>query len=825
MWLIDRFRNWLTGDRRQTQGQQQNPPTTINERGDREPTRASAEGNGPMSGNSSADPVTEDPVGAPVNASTERHAQGTEGGNAGPVAAEAPSEACSVVTHRHVLESALRQVIEERRNARGPARELRTQLKEVLDSLEDAARIARMSDVVQWLQDDVERFVAQCRSLNERADTLNRRLQRDRVTIAAVGRLRQGKSRFLKELTGLDDGVIPVSNRTACTGTTLVVRSGADSEEAEVLYYDEAELLENVIRPCCEELGIKPPRSVADALNLQVPDTASNDRTGRVRKHLREVIESLRRNRTLLGQQERIPVNSLARYAAIDQSGGHHHLIREIRFGVSVPFVRQPLLEIVDLPGMGDLRPDFAVRMLKTIAERSDLLVIIRMPKQTGDDWDELDSNVADTVAQALESLGMPVGGILPAAVVFAINLLHNGENQQLVEPFEAKARQKFSSVQPINCASRDAVQQFVADMLREATRDGLDVLSRRKLIEDTLAFATELKQWVEQNHKRVKGEVGGARAHDLFQKLKTAIGRCFDPLEREWHPERSGTVKLGDRVVECIEQVYTRMAEQVEAANTQSGDDGASSATSGLVPDNKVLLDWYYAGRGWTGVVEDAMQITRAELSKAFRSHLEEEFGSLLGLIKQQLSENLQSDELFGRLVAESDESVLSTLAERFEEAGASSLAGAVRDLIHRESTLGRDLYYLARQQMTPLDPLIPESVKRVVEFVESKPDEPQERAEAARVALISQAMQTLRMLRWRLLQACEQGDLQWLVFSVVDELWDALRFEEHSEKELHRVVSYFYEVLTGDTTRDAVRMFDDVGKRVEKLLQMVQA
>ncbi|GIW92564.1 MAG: hypothetical protein KatS3mg110_0605 [Pirellulaceae bacterium] len=736
-------------------------------------------------------------------------------------------------TARVLLEEALQQVIDYRKTLREPVQHLLLRLSETSRSLSNAIEwIGRASDTAQLLHSELERFQYQCDTLVKFAATVHKRLNRPRVTVVAVGRLRQGKSRFLQELTGLNEEVIPVSNRGACTGTTLVVATGeTGQDEAEVTYYTQSELLEYVIQPCCADLELSPPTSLQQVERLAVPDKCPSDRLDRVRQHLKDVINAVKRLPHLFGTTERIPITKLATYAAIDKSNGRHHLIREIRLTMPIPFLQKPLLEIVDLPGMGDLRPDYAVRMLKTVLEQADLVTVIRMPKHTGDDWDELDSNVTDTLAKAFP---ISDGQLLPAPIVFTINLLQDGANSHLSEHFFNKARGRFASMYSVNCANRAQVHQFVADLLRALPREGLDRILTGQLFRDIDQFATALKAWVIKNGKRARSELGGARLDELCKELQEGIGECLDALTRTWHPEFTGAT-LRDEIVACIERVYAGLAGHHEAPTNKScvTDTSPSPCLEDLLPSPESIRKAFHRLVGWPSTVQWAMHATRAELGKAFRSYFEKEFGSLFRKIREQLIHELLKIAYFQRLIGKQDNDSLSVLATRFREAGAITLADAIEHLDSRESTLGRELYYVARQQMTLIDPRNEKAVSTISKHVEAEEstfatrgtgaDLRMQQAHLARDALLSQALQTLRMLRWRLLHACEQGDLQWLVFSVLDELWDKLRFERSSERELRLVAGYYYEDLTGESTRDVVAAIEAVGQHADALLQAV--
>ena len=76
---------------------------------------------------------------------------------------------------------------------------------------------------------------------------LHNRFSRESVQIAFIGQARQGKSRFLQRISGLNDEIIPSSSATDCTGAISIIKNydGASTDcfEVELEYYSVLEFL------------------------------------------------------------------------------------------------------------------------------------------------------------------------------------------------------------------------------------------------------------------------------------------------------------------------------------------------------------------------------------------------------------------------------------------------------------------------------------------------------------------------------------------------------------------------------------------------------
>lgn len=76
---------------------------------------------------------------------------------------------------------------------------------------------------------------------------LHNRFSRENVQIAFIGQARQGKSRFLQRISGLNDEIIPSSSATDCTGAISIIKNYdgvlTDCFEVELEYYSVLEFI------------------------------------------------------------------------------------------------------------------------------------------------------------------------------------------------------------------------------------------------------------------------------------------------------------------------------------------------------------------------------------------------------------------------------------------------------------------------------------------------------------------------------------------------------------------------------------------------------
>lgn len=82
--------------------------------------------------------------------------------------------------------------------------------------------------------------------LLEELERLKSRFSRKALRIAFIGVERQGKSTFLKTITGLNDRVIPAYSGNSCTGAVSVIHYSDEPLKVDVEYFSEQEFLDTV---------------------------------------------------------------------------------------------------------------------------------------------------------------------------------------------------------------------------------------------------------------------------------------------------------------------------------------------------------------------------------------------------------------------------------------------------------------------------------------------------------------------------------------------------------------------------------------------------
>ena len=232
-----------------------------------------------------------------------------------------------------------------------------------------------------------------------------KRFDRDYISIATVGKERQGKSCFLQAVGNLDNLIIPAYNSTSCTGATSVIYNRPEmpegTVEAVIKFRKREKLLEIVkgyldaIDSEClhgrqldfDMLGTKSFKLTVDTLAVK-PGEADK---GVALNHLRRIIEHFGEIRDLYGQGDLVlrDKGQIAEYVAQNNGvklgdPGHRDYYKYLaveKADIYCPFYEDcGSLVLVDTIGLGDTQYGIEEAMLETVDKECDAAIVVTMP-------------------------------------------------------------------------------------------------------------------------------------------------------------------------------------------------------------------------------------------------------------------------------------------------------------------------------------------------------------------------------------------------------------------------------------------------------------
>ncbi|MBF2015275.1 MAG: dynamin family protein [Rivularia sp. T60_A2020_040] len=253
----------------------------------------------------------------------------------------------------------------------------------------DATSAQRLGEINFEVINQIDRLLGSLEKLLSRC-------HRSTINIAVVGYARQGKSRLLQSLTGLNHRIIPDGSEGYCTGTLskIVHQPGLSQAVAKVHFYSSNEFSKQVLAPYYETLGLGTKsitveefaRTPPPGLPLEKKNSEFDKaRYGHLRK---DYYSNIAKYRHLLASPSiEIAEQDIPLYVtqdSIDQSGNkivNYLAVKEVEISCSFPHEDIGQISLLDLPGLGDTNLIEAERLIKILSEEADFILFVRRPE------------------------------------------------------------------------------------------------------------------------------------------------------------------------------------------------------------------------------------------------------------------------------------------------------------------------------------------------------------------------------------------------------------------------------------------------------------
>lgn len=281
--------------------------------------------------------------------------------------------------------------------------------------------VDNMLDDLASQSSDNERLVYTCGKCRERIagfrNDLNKLIQevgvartrfnRDTINIGFAGTKGTGKSFLLQKLSGLTDNEVPSADGMPVTAVRCNIKNSSENK-AHVLFYDAQGFLENRVQPFCRELHINAPVTLEEFRRMQLPPSFESDKEEIYRQKLLDYQQALHEYEGLLtGTEQAIELADLRKYVSYtlpraDRPGGdpvHYYLaVSKVDINCTFPRTDVTSLQLIDLPGLGELDPSLESRHTDSFKDMVDLCLYVRRPSGTRMDWDQQAQKALDTL-------------------------------------------------------------------------------------------------------------------------------------------------------------------------------------------------------------------------------------------------------------------------------------------------------------------------------------------------------------------------------------------------------------------------------------------
>lgn len=479
-------------------------------------------------------------------------------------------------------------------------------------------------------------------------DRLTARLSRDSLNISFIGREGQGKSLVMKNISGLDNSVIPSSDGTSCTGAkSIITNVDSESVTAEITFYTGDEIvgilnnylhrLTNGKQHITKHWQI--PEIDVDAIQAEAEESEeATDDVAEMCDNLREYVEWYDQykndlDKVISVEKEQIEMY-VSHYSCIDPNKKYYkHLgVKLANIKARFPHSDVGRIVLVDTIGLGKTAIGVEDEMLKAVENDSDAIILITRPDakrySLGPDW-KLLKRIQERVSKAYTK----------EMLFWVMNRVEKGESNvtgvnELINQI-GKKDYAVAKALNVNCLSEDEV----------VNRLLIPVL------EHLSARITEVDKHLIEKINRL-----GEQLFNAFKGICTAsdcalANSANDDIKRRFFKRINSTIKKG--VLGQLRTLYLNEYEprrDIPCEELMEAVEVKLNNVLNCVPSKEQIIEFIeYGDANQVNVYESCTNLMRLSIIDDF-TQLNDVLEKLVEEMKMQVL-NIFTDDEYGRL------------------------------------------------------------------------------------------------------------------------------------------------------------------------------
>ena len=501
------------------------------------------------------------------------------------------------------------------------------------------------------ISEDFDKITFETTKRRDELKHLERRLNRNTLNIAVIGRARQGKSRLLQTITGLSTTEIPDGDGQFCTGVRSdIINEDTDITYAIVNFLSESKFLSEKIAPYFEALReYKPeifsitPTSLQEFKNIQLPSVSSfekySDTQTAMKLHLQNLTElqshAVQYEELLNGRPLRIKKEEIRKYVAQDDKDGNriyfnHFAVDNVEIYCKFPKQDAGNLRLIDLPGLGDMHFGDVSRLINALKDQVDLVLFLSKPSNAGQSWGDVD---IDLYSKARSALGEKLPIERWAFWVFNRDSRPAADNEKqckMLQETIAQAQIKVADTVIVDCTDEKAVSEDLINRALEHLSKNIEQNDKeyaenlQSMLNTTV---NDMRNFAEKIRMSLKEEGDLDRDYDTFEVLFSGlwedIRRAMNNLVGPDSELRKNREKPSEELQNQIEKVLDEEGAQLPLTENDIQNDSVT-------------------GGGILRTYENALDYLRTRLSGKLQESLDEILNNVLQAMKSQFCKML---------------------------------------------------------------------------------------------------------------------------------------------------------------------------------------
>ncbi len=372
------------------------------------------------------------------------------------------------------------------------------------------------------------------------------RFNRDSLHISFVGSARQGKSLVIQNISGLDKSIIPSSDGSDCTGAkSIITNSDDEAVNARITFYSANEMID-IINNYLEKIthGKKHNiNSVDDIPSIPIEqikkDIGTYAEEQGYANHLRNYINHFSEICDLFGQTITVPKEDIEKYVAqykhdnFSEKYWNYLGVKLADIHCRFPYSDSGKIVLLDTIGIGTTSLGVESSMLDTVENDSDAIIFMFRP-------DPLGPKVSSTETKIISMISERVSHEYAKEMLFwVINKVEDGKGRNVdyisgvIDQIELSDL-PVSAVLPVNCLSREAVENELLSVVLEKMSSKIDVVDSL-LVTRTNEAGTELyNEFIRIANAFERGRISGTvgnLSREMLPIRDRTINKLFNQL------------------------------------------------------------------------------------------------------------------------------------------------------------------------------------------------------------------------------------------------------------------------------------------------------